>query len=190
MAIKITRRQRDKYGNVWLRDNYGGWTNEYGIRFTKKEHRMFGYAVREANKAIAKYQAKFPMPRELKARGTGSRYRSGDLSRFRRKVSYRKYLRVTRRIASGEQLYQREPNQYRNNLIKALENAKKDLRNAGASNDQLINLVIARLKKLTGEEIINLARSPFTPDINIYYVNVWDITISNISRLYDLIKGE
>ena len=32
MAIRITKRIKYK-GSYWLRDNYGGWTNEYGVRF-------------------------------------------------------------------------------------------------------------------------------------------------------------
>ena len=81
MAIRIVRKQKDRQGNIWLRDNYGGWTNEFGVRFTKTEHRRFGYRISSANRKIAEYQRKYPSTRVSKATDVGARFRKNDLAR-------------------------------------------------------------------------------------------------------------
>ena len=183
MAIRITKRQKDKYGNYWLRDNYGGWTNEYGVRFTKSEHRKFGYAIRKANKKIEDYKSKFPSDRVTKATDVGTRLRKDDLSRFRRKSAYKRYLAVTQRIISGEQLYVKMPTNYQNNMLKALNSNEliRLAKNNGFTG--LLNRVKEKLKKLDNLDLIELGRNAMTPDINSYYVVIGDVQKNNLERL-------
>lgn len=189
MAIRTTRRQKDKYGNVWLRDNYGGWTNEFGVRFTKTEHRRFGYRIRSANKKIAEYQAKYPSSRVSKATDVGNRFRNADLSRFRRKSAYKRYLAVTERIISGEQLYIKMPKQYGKNFAKAL-NSSEFLTTANKLGlTEQANRVKEKLSNLSTEELIELSLNPLTPDINIYYLKLGDIVKSNLDRLEAVIDN-
>lgn len=188
MAIRTTRRQKDKYGNVWLRDNYGGWTNEFGVRFTKTEHRRFGYRIRSANKKIAEYQAKYPSTRVSKSTDVGNRFRSSDLARFRRKSAYTKYLATTERIITGEQLYVKMPRQYRKNMLKAFNSPEfiQTANKMGLSNQ--VKRVVDKLKILSEEELIALSKDSRTPDINIYYLKIGDIQKSNLDRLEELLE--
>ena len=187
MAIRIVRKQKDKFGNIWLRDNYGGWTNEYGVRFTKTEHRRFGYRISSANRKIAEYQRKYPSTRVSKATDVGARFRKNDLARFRRKSAYKNYLAVTERVISGEQLYIKMPSVYQNNLIKALSSPEliRLANKLGLSDD--VEVLKNNLKLLTADELIKLSRNAKTPDINAYYVVIGDIQKSNIQRLNGLV---
>lgn len=187
MAIRIVRKQKDRQGNIWLRDNYGGWTNEYGIRFTKTEHRRFGYRIREANKKIREYLNKYPQNRVSKSTSVGDRFRKNDLSRFRRKSAYKNYLAVTERVITGEQLYVKMPSVYRNNLIKALSSPEliRLTNKLGLSDD--VEVLKDNLKLLTADELIKLSRNAKAPDINAYYVVIGDIQKSNIQRLNSLV---
>lgn len=187
MAIRTTKRQKDKYGNVWLRDNYGGWTNEFGVRFTKTEHRRFGYTIRKANKKIADYQAKYPSTRVSKATDVGSRFRNADLSRFRRKSAYKRYLAVTERIITGEQLYIKMPRQYAKNMFKALKSPEfvQTANKMGLSS--LVNRVMEKLSDLSETELIELSKDSRTPDINAYYIKLGDVQKSNLERLEEVI---
>lgn len=185
MAIRITKRIKYK-GEYWLRDNYGGWTNEFGVRFTRKEHRMFGRRIAKANKKIAEYQAKYPSTRVSKATDVGSRFRKDDLSRFRRKSAYKNYLAVTERIISGEQLYSKMPKQYQKSFTKALENDNlQRLANANGFGNKL-KKVIKQIKELTPEELIELSKNARTPDVNAYYNVIGDIQKSNVERLDEI----
>ena len=186
MAIRITKRIKYK-GSYWLRDNYGGWTNEYGVRFTKTEHRNFGYRIREANKKIREYLKKYPQNRVSKSTSVGDRFRKNDLSRFRRKSAYKNYLAVTERVITGEQLYIKMPSVYQNNLIKALSSPEltRLAYHLGLSNK--VEIIKDKIKMLTGEELIKLSRNAKTPDINAYYVVIADIQKSNLERLDSLI---
>ena len=189
MAIRITKKQRDKYGNVWLRDNYGGWTNEFGVRFTKTEHRRFGYRIRVANKKIMEYQEKYPTSRVAKSTDVGDRLRKDDMSRFRRKSAYRNYLKVTERIISGEQLFVKMPKQYKENFLKTLNNPNlMRLANSSGFSSQVKN-VIKMIKQLSPEELIQLSKNAKTPDINSYYVVIGDVQKSNIDRLEDILNN-
>lgn len=183
MAIRIIRKQKDKFGNLWLRDNYGGWTNEFGVRFTRTEHRRFGYAIRKANKKIAEYQAKYPTDRVSKVSDVGSRFRKNDLARFRRKSAYKNYLAVTQRIISGQQLGVKMPTNYKNNMLKTLSSPELNrlAKNNGFSNR--LSRVKEKLKLLSNEDLIMLGRDARTPDINSYYVVIGDVQKSNIERL-------
>lgn len=187
--IIITKRQRDKEGNIWLRDNYGGWTNQYGVRFTKTEHRRFGYEIRKANKRITEYNQKYPSNRITKQTDLGSRLRSSDLARFRRKSAYTNYLRVSKGISSGKYLYQRNPIQYRNNLIKAMNqpNFQATIKQLGMTKE--FSRLINKLKSLSGDQLIRLSRDLTTPDINIYYVNIGSIQKSNFKALQNAIEN-
>ena len=185
MAIRITKRIKYK-GSYWLRDNYGGWTNEYGVRFTKTEHRNFGYRIREANKKIREYLKKYPQNRVSKSTSVGDRFRKNDLARFRRKSAYKNYLAVTERVITGEQLYIKMPSVYQNNLIKALSSPEliRLANKLGLSDD--VEVLKNNLKLLTADELIKLSRNAKTPDINAYYVVIGDIQKSNIDRLDEL----
>lgn len=188
MAIKIIKKQKDKYGNVWLRDNYGGWTNEYGVRFTKTEHRRFGYEVRKANRRIKEYMQEYPKTSTMRSREVGDRYRSSDLARFRRRGAYTNYLNVTKRVATGEQLYKRQPENYKRNLIKALK--VPELQRLARQNPNLrqaVNDALNKIQQLDNRQIIELSRDARTPDINTYYVLLPDVQINNIERLLDVI---
>ena len=186
MAIRITKRIKYK-GSYWLRDNYGGWTNEYGVRFTKNEHRNFGYRIREANKKIREYLKKYPQNRVSKSSSVGDRFRKNDLARFRRKSAYKNYLAVTERVISGEQLYIKMPSVYQDNLIKALSSPELiRLTNKLGLSDN-VEALKDKLKLLTAKEIIKLSRDAKTPDINAYYVVIGDIQKSNIQRLEGLV---
>ncbi len=185
--IRITRRQKDKAGNVWLRDNYGGWTNEYGVRFTKNEHRRFGYRIRQANKVIEKYMKEYPKPKQMKSTEVGGRFRNRDLARFRRRASYENYLKVTESIILGKKLYVSMPNIYRENLTNAVYNAQRILKQGGVEAGSLINQLLIKLNKLTPSDLINLSHNPLTPDINSYYLTISDILIGNLERLNSLI---
>lgn len=187
MAIRTTRKQKDKYGNVWLRDNYGGWTNEFGVRFTKTEHRRFSYRIRMANKKIADYQAKYPSTRVSKATDVGSRFRNTDLARFRRKSAYKRYLAVTERIITGEQLYIKMPRQYSKNMLKALKSPEfiQTANKMGLSS--LVNRVKEKLSDLSETELIELSKDSRTPDINAYYIKLGDVQKSNLERLEQVI---
>lgn len=187
MAIRITKRQRDKQGNIWLRDNYGGWTNEFGVRFTKTEHRRFGYAIRKANKKIAEYQAKYPTDRVSKSTDVGSRFRKDDLSRFRRKSSYKNYLAVTMRIISGEQLGKRLPTNYKNNMLKALSSPEMSRLANNSGFARTLLSVKDKLKRLSNEALIKLGRDAMTPDINSYYVVIGDVQKNNLERLEQIL---
>ena len=183
MAIRTTRRQKDKYGNVWLRDNYGGWTNEFGVRFTKKEHFRFSFRIATANRRIAEYQAKYPSSRVSKSTDVGDRFRNADLARFRRKSAYKKYLAVTERIITGEQLYVKMPKQYGKNFDKAL-NSSEFLTTANKLGlTEQANRVKEKLSNLSPLELIELSLNPLTPDINIYYLKLGDVVKSNLDRL-------
>lgn len=187
MAIRTTRKQKDKYGNVWLRDNYGGWTNEFGVRFTKSEHQKFSYRIRMANKRIADYQAKYPSTRVSKATDVGSRFRNTDLARFRRKSAYKRYLAVTERIITGEQLYIKMPRQYGKNMFKALKSPEfiQTANKMGLSS--LVNRVKEKLSDLSETELIELSKDSRTPDINAYYIKLGDVQKSNLERLEQVI---
>lgn len=186
MAIRITKRIKYK-GAYWLRDNYGGWTNEYGVRFTKQEHKKFGYAIRDANKRIREYLKKYPQNRVSKSTSVGDRFRNSDLSRFRRKSAYRNYLAVTKRVISGEQLYVKMPSVYQDNLIKALSSPELTrLANKLGLSDN-VEALKEKIKLLTAKEIITLSRDAKTPDINGYYVVIGDIQKANIERLEGLV---
>ena len=186
MAIRIVRKQKDKFGNIWLRDNYGGWTNEFGVRFTKTEHRRFGYRISSANRKIAEYQRKYPSTRVSKATDVGARFRKNDLARFRRKSAYKNYLAVTERIITGEQLYSRMPKQYQQNFVKALQKPEfQRLANSSGFGGK-VKKVLTQIKQLTPEELIELSKNARTPDINAYYVIIGDIQKSNIDRLDEL----
>ena len=185
MAIRITKRIKYK-GAYWLRDNYGGWTNEYGVRFTKTEHRRFGYRISSANRKIAEYQRKYPSTRVSKATDVGARFRKNDLARFRRKSAYKNYLAVTERIITGEQLYSRIPKQYQKNFVKSLENVNlQRLANSNGFGNKL-KKVIKQIKELTPEELIKLSKNARTPDVNAYYTVIGDVQKSNIERLDEL----
>ena len=186
MAIRITKRIKYK-GEYWLRDNYGGWTNEFGVRFTKTEHRRFGRRIAMANRKIAEYQAKYPSTRVSKATDVGARFRNNDLARLRRKSAYKNYLAVTERVISGEQLYIKMPSVYQNNLIKALSSPELTrLANKLGLSDN-VEALKDKLKLLTAKELIKLSRDAKTPDINAYYVVIGDIQKSNIQRLEGLV---
>ncbi len=187
MAIRIVRKQKDKQGNIWLRDNYGGWTNEYGVRFTKTEHRKFGYRIREANKKIREYLNKYPQNRVSKSTSVGDRFRKNDLSRFRRKSAYKNYLAVTERVITGEQLYIKMPSVYQNNLIKALSSPELTRLAYHLGLSDKVEIIKNKIKLLTAEELIKLSRNAKTPDINAYYVVIADIQKSNLERLDSLI---
>ena len=187
MAIRIVRKQKDRQGNIWLRDNYGGWTNEYGVRFTKTEHRKFGYRIREANKKIREYLNKYPQNRVSKSTSVGDRFRKNDLSRFRRKSAYKNYLAVTERVITGEQLYVKMPGVYQNNLIKALSSPELTRLAYHLGLSDKVEILKDKIKLLTAEELIKLSRNAKTPDINAYYVVIADIQKSNIERLDSLI---
>ena len=185
MAIRITKRIKYK-GEYWLRDNYGGWTNEFGVRFTKTEHRRFGRRIAMANRKIAEYQAKYPSTRVSKATDVGARFRKNDLARFRRKSAYKNYLAVTERIITGEQLYSRIPKQYQKNFVKSLENENlQRLANYNGFGSTL-KKVIKQIKELTPEELIKLSKNARTPDVNAYYTVIGDVQKSNIDRLDEL----
>ena len=187
MAIRIVKKIKYK-GAYWLRDNYGGWTNEYGVRFTRTEHKMFGYRIREANKKIREYLDKYPQNRVSKSTSVGDRFRNSDLSRFRRKSAYKNYLAVTERVISGKQLYVKMPGVYQDNLIKALSTPELiRLANKLGLGDNL-EILKDNIKLLTAEEIIKLSRNDKTPDINAYYNVIGDIQESNIKRLEDLVN--
>ena len=186
MAIRITKRIKYK-GSYWLRDNYGGWTNEYGVRFTKNEHRNFGYRIREANKKIREYLKKYPQNRVSKSTSVGDRFRKNDLARFRRKSAYKNYLAVTERVISGEQLYIKMPSVYQNNLIKALSSPELTRLAYHLGLSDKIEIIKDKIKLLTSEELIKLSRNAKTPDINAYYVVIADIQKSNLERLDSLI---
>lgn len=181
--IRITGRQRDKAGNIWLRDNYGGWINEYGVRFTKKEHQRFGYRIRKANQEIAKYNQKYPLPRQMQATGVTRTYRKEDLARFRRKSSYRYYLQVTERIITGREFYYKLPNNYRSNMIKSLYEASVILRRMGYDANSYIEKIIKKLRNLSIDDIIALSQNPLTPDIKQYYVTEGSVLLQALSRL-------
>ena len=187
MAIRIVRKQKDRQGNIWLRDNYGGWTNEYGVRFTKTEHRKFGYRIREANKKIREYLKKYPQNRVSKSTSVGDRFRKNDLSRFRRKSAYKNYLAVTERVITGEQLYVKMPSVYQNNLIKALSSPELTRLAYHLGLSDKVEIIKDKIKLLTAEELIKLSRNAKTPDINAYYVVIADIQKSNLERLDSLI---
>ena len=185
MAIIITKRIKYK-GEYWLRDNYGGWTNEFGVRFTKTEHRRFGRRIAMANRKISEYQAKYPSTRVSKATDVGTRFRKNDLSRFRRKSAYKNYLAVTERIITGEQLYSRMPKNYQKNFVKSLENENlQRLANNNGFGDTL-KKVIEQIKQLTPEELIKLSKNARTPDVNAYYTVIGDVQKSNIDRLDEI----
>lgn len=185
MAIRITKRIKYK-GEYWLRDNYGGWTNEFGVRFTKTEHRRFGRRIAMANRKIAEYKAKYPSTRVSKATDVGERFRKNDLSRFRRKSAYKNYLAVTERIITGEQLYSKMPKNYQKNLVKSLENENlKRLANNNGFGSTL-EKVINQFKQLTPEELIKLSKNARTPDVNAYYTVIGDVQKSNIDRLDEI----
>lgn len=188
MALRIVKRQKDKYGNVWLRDQYGGWTNEYGVRFTKTEHRRFGYEIRKANRRIKDYMEKYPKTSTMRAKDIGERYRLGDLARFRRRSAYSNYLKVTQRISTGEQLYVRQPKNYKNNMLKGL--ASPEINRLAKYNPELANkLKQAKglIKNLTNEQVIQLSRDARTPDINAYYTILPDVQTNNLDRLINII---
>ena len=187
MAIRIVRKQKDRQGNIWLRDNYGGWTNEFGVRFTKTEHRKFGYRIREANKKIREYLNKYPQNRVSKSTSVGDRFRKNDLSRFRRKSAYKNYLAVTERVITGEQLYVKMPSVYQNNLIKALSSPELTRLAYHLGLSDKVEIIKNKIKLLTAEELIKLSRNAKTPDINAYYVVIADIQKSNLERLDSLI---
>ena len=187
MAIRIVRKQKDRQGNIWLRDNYGGWTNEYGVRFTKTEHRKFGYRIREANKKIREYLKKYTQNRVSKSTSVGDRFRKNDLSRFRRKSAYKNYLAVTERVITGEQLYVKMPSVYQNNLIKALSSPELTRLAYHLGLSDKVEIIKDKIKLLTAEELIKLSRNAKTPDINAYYVVIADIQKSNLERLDSLI---
>ena len=185
MAIRITKRIKYK-GEYWLRDNYGGWTNEFGVRFTKTEHRRFGRRIAMANRKIAEYQAKYPSTRVSKATDVGARFRNNDLARFRRKSAYKNYLAVTERIISGKQLYSRMPKQYQKSFVKALKNVNlQRLANSNGFGNKLKKVII-QIKKLTPIELIKLSKNARTPDVNAYYTVIGDVQKSNIERLDEL----
>lgn len=168
----IVRKVKDKQGNEWLRDKYGGWTNKYGVRFTKTEHRRFGYRIRKANKAILSYRQKYPITKLTKESEIYAHLRNDDLSRFRRKSSYVKYLRTTERIITGEQFYIRQPNQFRDNYIKSLNNnVINNVLRTRPDLTQQREMIIKRLKELSGTEIIELSRVATLPEINEWYVS-------------------
>ena len=185
MAIRITKRIKYK-GSYWLRDNYGGWTNEYGVRFTKTEHRNFGYRIREANKKIREYLKKYPQNRVSKSTSVGDRFRKNDLARFRRKSAYKNYLAVTERVITGEQLYVKMPSVYQNNLIKALSSPELTRLAYHLGLSDKVEIIKDKIKLLTAEELIELSKNARTPDINAYYVVIGDIQKSNIERLDEL----
>ena len=187
MAIRILRKQKDRQGNIWLTDNYGGWTNEFGVRFTKTEHRKFGYRIREANKKIREYLNKYPQNRVSKSTSVGDRFRKNDLSRFRRKSAYKNYLAVTERVITGEQLYVKMPSVYQNNLIKALSSPELTRLAYHLGLSDKVEIIKNKIKLLTAEELIKLSRNAKTPDINAYYVVIADIQKSNLERLDSLI---
>lgn len=189
MAIRTTRKQRDKYGNVWLRDNYGGWTNEFGVRFTKTEHRRFGYRIRQANKKIKEYLEKYPQNRVSKSSDVGDRFRKNDLSRFRRKSAYKNYLAVTERVISGEQLYVKMPSVYKSNLVKALSSPEFLRLSSKLGLGDRVDALKEKLKLLSPEQLIKLSRDAKTPDVNAYYVVIGDVQKSNIDRLESLVDN-
>lgn len=186
----IVRKVKDKQGNVWLRDQYGGWTNEYGVRFTKTEHRRFGYLVRKANKAILSYRQKYPSTRATKSTDVASRLRKADLARFRRKSSYLNYLKTTQRIITGEQFYKRQPKQFVNNYITALNNnvingvlrTRPDLARQRKE-------IISKLKQLTPEEVIQLSNSPTLPEINEWYVTNTGVIETDFESILETINA-
>lgn len=187
---KYTRRVRDKFGYIWLRDRYGGWTNEWGVRFTKTEHRRFGYEIAKANRQIRKYQEQFPLIKEQRSTSVGDRLRRSDLGRFRSRGAYRRYLRTTRQTASGYILYKKQPNQYRTNLKQALRNEYlNDLKRDNPYITRLINKIDKELNKMTYNEITRLARNVRTPDINIYYVKKEDVSVKQLEQLLEVINS-
>lgn len=191
MAITYTRKQTDKFGDKWDRDNFGGWTNEYGVRFTKAEHQRFGYRIRKANEIIKQYMEKYPYPKELKVKDIASRFRREDLGRFRRRSAYKNYLRVTEAIIRGYQLGIKMPRQYRQNFLKGLDNDNiKLIANKNAEIKSLLKIAKNKLKKLTYEESLLLSRDPKTPFINQYYTPDANIIKSELELLIDVIEDK
>ena len=184
MATTYTRKQKDKFGDVWLRDKYGGWTNQYGVRFTKTEHRRFGYLIRKANKEIEKYLEKYPPIKELKSNDIGHRFRKEDLGRFRRRASYKNYLKVTLRIISGYQLDVKMPNNFRNNYIQGLSN---DTLKLLAKNSPDLKKLISEAKKLinslNSDQLIRLSHDPEAPEIYGHYTPIYDVAKTNLETL-------
>lgn len=186
----IVRKVKDKYGKVWERDKYGGWTNEWGVRFTKTEHRRYGYIIRKANKAIQAYREKYPTLRANKADDIANRYRSDDLSKFHRKSSYRRYLRTTQRIITGEQFYIRQPKQFIDNYIKSLNNnvINNVIRNRPDLQEYRTKL-IDKLKSLSPEEVIQFSRDVKTPEINEWYIPSTDIIETDFDTIFSVIDS-
>lgn len=188
---RIVKYVKDKYGNKWARDVYGGWTNEFGVRFTKTEHRRFGYRVRKANKAIDRYNAQYQTDSVLRVKEVSARYRSSDLARFRRKSAYKNYLKVTERIITGEQQYIRAPRTYSNNLIKALNNDTiRRLSRQNSNINKLRQRAINKVKSLTNDQLIRLSRNAKTPQINENYNGNGEIISNNLETLIEVIDND
>lgn len=184
MVTTYTRKQRDKFGNVWLRDKYGGWTNEFGVRFTKSEHQKFGYAIRKANEKIQEYLQKYPYAKQLKTTDIGDRLRSSDLARFRQRSAYKNYLRVTKGIISGYQLYRRMPTQYRDNYTKSLH-SDNIIRMSDRSPEikKMLDLVLSKISKLSPDQLIKMSRDPKVPEINENYIPEEKVVNDNLQQL-------
>jgi len=199
MATTSTRKRKsrsvwnrtlyDKEGNEWHRDAEGRWKNKYGTIFTNNEYKTFSKLINQANKKIQAYMEKYPYRSELKVKDIGSRLRDADLSRFRRRSSYRSYLRVTKRIISGSQLYSRLPEQYRKNYIKGLssDQIKMAIKNNPKLKD-LINYAKYRIRLMSANQLILLSREATAPDINIYYTPQQSVIEHNINMLINTIE--